>query len=400
MQINSMRALGALNCLNTAFKGNKSDKAASNNDTGKTENVSLPYYLHPDLVKNTQKVQGIIKGLTQNDTPPYILDDINSLNEKEQKYFIEQYCKQTGLPDLKQVSENMRNHAVSAIRQSAEDSGVKVLWSGYHNHCSAVYDAALPGSDLDAMAVIVDSENQYQIDEFKGNMWRNFNPNLVSIRKDFEFPDVFSINQLCEWTGLVDYALDKAGKTGKAEQYEENKKETKDFEKALEFNIVAGNAVAELSREEIFEMAPSMRNLIERGETPRNMTQSMSSLLESLRSGKVLIPENLSAEQKEKMDMIKNSNLYKYGNICIQDAEFGKKDKLKAREEFFNNGGFEKLSQKQKMDLISKMIYESYPSWSKRKIETEYGREFIKMFDNGENVDESRGKAFSKAVDC
>ena len=133
------------------------------------------------------------------------------------------------------------------------------------------------------------------------------------------------------------------------------------------------------------------------GKTPKNITQSISSILETLRSGNTLIQKELTPEQTEKLQKIRQSALYKYGNLCMQEAGFKLKPKLKARLKYINEEYFNSLSTDDKKNLISKMIYESYSSWSKSKIMDLHKSD--EMFDNGEDINSERNEAFNKTID-
>lgn len=359
--------------------------------------VVMPSYL--SFKANFSQADKLLSELKSNDTDPSILSRIESLPLSDKEEFIRKYCNHTGFPNLDVVNKKMKDFARDKILSSAQNARTQVISAGYHRTCSANINAALPGSDLDAMSVILKG-NQDNVDRFKGELWNSFDPSIVSIRKDFEFPDVYTIDQLYEWTKLTDSLIEEAGLDEKENRYKENLYETDDYEKALEFNIDIARLIEQYSPEELAQNAPSVKRLLlDYHETPKNITQSMSSLLETLRSGHPLIRSELTGDDKEKMDYIKNSFLYRYGNICIQEADMGIKDKLVERKEFESKDTFNQMDTNSKLDLILRMLYESYPSWSKAKVNEHYAIEFDKMFDNGEGVNEKRNKAFRQAVD-
>lgn len=357
-------------------------------------------------IKNKTIVQEIFNQLEKNNCPIEQLSLIKNKNNGIIDEFINEYCKRTGFPNLTIINNKMKSHATNMINKSANDASIPVIWSGFHKQCSASFDLALPGSDLDATAMIVDG-TQEQIDRFKNNLWNSYNPIIVSIRKDFEFPDVFSIQQLYEWTNLLDKAMIKEGYSQKTNKYLSNFNETSDYERALEFNIDAAEAISKYTIDDLIKNVQSLKTLLRHGNTPKNITQSMSSCLESMRSGISLISEkenSLSYENKAKLERIKNSYLYKFGNICIQEAKYKPKEKYSLRKKQINEEWFNKLDRESKLNFILKMIYESYPYSSKSKLLkcnsnidfTEYAKEF---FENEEGVNESRTRAFNKTVD-
>jgi len=385
--------------LNFNSKINRKIQPKQNKSENKVSNTALfnAYYI-PLNFKGNAKVDKLISDIGHNGSEPDILLEISKLDNAESRRFVRKYCEKTGFPDLKKVNANMKNHAIGVLSSAAQAAGVDILYAGFHKQCSAASSLALPGSDLDAMGVIL-TGNQQQIYDFKGFLWDNFDPSFVSIRKDYEFPDVYSLDQLYEWTKLIDEIVEEEGLYKKEAEYLANLREQKDFEKALEFNIDIAHSISKYSKEELRSRAPSVAEYIEY-ETPKNTTQSISSLLESLREGNILISnENLTPEQRRKLRAVKESYLYKYGNICMQGAQYDIKPKLLRRKKLINEENFAKLSITQQKNLILRMLYESYPSWSKSKVNVKFGHEFDPLFDNGDGLNELRNKAFGQAVD-
>ena len=402
---------------NSNFKHNNiNNKAISHNlaiNTYNCSELSIPrniYYkplnIHFSSSKNKNIAKDFFNKLANNDFPIEELPSIKKQNNEVIDEFIDEYCRKTGFPNLTVVNTKMKNHAVDVINAASKNSNLNVVWSGFHKQCSASSNLALPGSDLDASAVIVDGD-QSQIDEFKNNLWNLYNPLIVSIRKDFEFPDVFSIQQLYEWTNLLDKVMIENGYSKKSDKYLSNFEETKDYERALEFNIDAAEAISKCTYAELVKNAPSVKVLLDRGETPKNITQSMSSCLESMRSGIPLSIEKeniLTEESKAMLSRIKNSYLYRYGNICIQEAKYKPKEKLLKRKEVITEAAFNMLSREDKLNFILKMIYESYPYYLKIKLQNnDINNSFIyyseALFDNGEGINQSRVRAYEKTVD-
>lgn len=365
--------------------------------------LTIPYHV-PLPFKGVNRT---VNNLKHNSADIAILEDIEKLSDADKKAFVQEYCKQTGFPNLETVNQKIRTHAKEATQTAAQNVGLNLLWCGYHSSCSVSRGLALPGSDLDARPVIVDG-NQEQIERFKGALWNNYNPLLVSIRGDFS--DVFNVNQLYEWTKLVDEIVEENGLDKKAGQYKENLKETEDYQKALMFNIDIRKAIEKYDIGELKEKAPSLAQHIEQKSNekyvvenglvhkiPTWITQSMSACLETLRSGIALVElDNLTAEQAQKLEQVKGSYLYQYGNICTQDADYDLKPKL-AERQVISKEWFEKLPLDEQVDFISKMIYESYPAWAKAKIKAEYGKAFKPMFDSN-SLNETRDKAFQECV--
>ncbi len=377
-------------------------KTASNQtqDTNTTTTLAaIPYY--PLLsFKGSQSTQ-LLKDMKSNNAKISTLEELGQLSDSEKQSFIDEYCALTGFPNLKKVNQKIVNHAKNVTHTASKKSGLPVLWSGYHRNCSISKGLGLPGSDLDARGIIVDGD-QSQINRFKGELWNNFNPLLVSIRLKNEFPDIFSVDQLHEWTKFIDKIARENGLDKKTKQYKNNLGETNDYKKALMFNIDIRKAVEKYPIEEFKKRAPSMVREIEQRSAnesidmiPIWITQSMSSCLESLRSGTTLINlENLTTDQKEKLERVKNSYLYKYGNICMQDANHGLKQKLIDRK-IINQEWFDGLTLDEKVDFISRMIYESFNEDVQIECDEEYGESYDYMYYNGDGVDTARQNAFN-----
>lgn len=244
-----------------------------------------------------QDVDEIITSMQSNNCGTDIFETIDNLSESRKKYFIEQYCVHTGFPNLDKVNKKIKGKTKETILTSAADAGLKVLSASYNGHSSVNFNLGLPGSDMDALGIIVNEADRDKINQFKGNLWDNMDPSIISIRQDFEFPDVYSLDEIDNWTKLIDKLIQKEGLDKKAKKYQENLKVTDDFRQALEFNIDLATTLKKYTKEELIEMSENKeltRDAIENdGKTPINITQSMSSLLESLRSGTSLIEGDL-----------------------------------------------------------------------------------------------------------
>lgn len=341
-----------------------------------------------------------VQKLENNNTPIAILDELQNMSNEEKQDFIKGYCKITGFPDLEKANGKIRTESCLSLERASKKSGTPILWSGYHKNCSLAKGLAFPGSDLDGWSVIVDG-SQEDINRFKGKLWENTNPLFGSIRS--EFPYVFSIDQLYDWTKLIDKIAFENGLNSKEKEYGENLFELDDFEKALEFNIDIRNAIEKYPLDKLSEAAPCLKDEINQrknnGEPidmiPIWITSSMSTCLEPLRSGETLF-DNLDKADSEKLNSIKNSFLFKYGNMSMQELRPGLKPKLKERQRI-NEDWFNKLSLDEKMSFISKMIYQSYSSTDKAQYKDKFDSIHKNMYDNGCEINNKRSKAIQKA---
>ena len=113
----------------------------------------------------SQYIDNLIQDIQNNDTKIDIIKNIENLSVKQKQDFIDKFCNVTGLPDIDEFNCRMIEHSKNVINNSAENSGAKVLWSGFHKNCSAAKGLALPGSDLDGWSVIIDgNQNDKNID--------------------------------------------------------------------------------------------------------------------------------------------------------------------------------------------------------------------------------------------
>jgi len=366
-------------------------------------------------------IDNIIDNIQHNNTKIDIIKDIENLSVRGKQEFIDKFCEVTGFPDIEEFNNRMIKNSKDVIIKSAENSGANVLWSGFHKNCSAAKGLALPGSDLDGWSVIIDG-SQDDKNRFCGEIWENTNPAFASIRH--EFPYIFTVDELSEWTNFTDDLVIKNNLYLKQNKYEKNLYELEDFEKAIEFNIDIRNAIknSNIDINDLMLKCPSLRGMINdkinhcrNNNLPEEtaiiwITSDISTCLEQLRSGKTLTShnENLSAKNIQKLSEIKNSYLCRYGNLSMQELKPGLKPKLKERQEKFSNKNwFNNLSLDEKINMILKMIYESYADWSKNSTYETYSQRdkrlstktqnYYNMFDNGININKRRSDAIAKA---
>lgn len=345
--------------------------------------------------------------LQDNNTPISILEEIKALPDSEKEEFVDIFCNETGFPDVSKFNQNLIENSKENLELSAKKANVSLLWSGYHKNCSVSKGLALPGSDLDGWSVIIDGTIDDK-NNFKGKLWQNTNPVFQNIRH--EFPYVFTLDELYEWTKFTDELMEQSNFSLKEEEYENNLFELDDFEKALEFNIDVRKLIDEYFKthnlEDVMKKYPAIKDEIQSrmdNNEPKNMipvwiTSSVSTCLEPLRAGITLFDdaENLTPEQKEKLVSIKKSYLYKYGNMSMQELRPGLKPKLLARKEI-NEEWFNKFDTDEKLDFILKMMYLSYSDYEREKLNAQYKDKYSSMFANGADIDNKRGAAIGKA---
>jgi len=142
------------------------------------------------------------------------LDIIN--DEYDKKVFVDHYKNLTDFPDLKKVSQNIKNAFINAYTKSETDlkynnfeyhEEYEVLSAGYDGVSSVAKNKSLPGSDLDKAFVIlkgcnpnssnVDEKDKKIVENFKKALWENTDQRILSYNHDeVSFPQVYTLNQV------------------------------------------------------------------------------------------------------------------------------------------------------------------------------------------------------------
>lgn len=137
------------------------------------------------------------------------LDRVTDTTEK--KKFIEHYKELTGFPDLKKVSEKIKQEFVRAVKKTEQQSPqYKVLQMGYDGVCSVAKGKAFPGSDLDKSYIIIKGDPDWSYNDgntvktFKGNLWKNTDQRILSYNHDTSFPQIYTENQVIKLFNKVE----------------------------------------------------------------------------------------------------------------------------------------------------------------------------------------------------
>jgi len=139
------------------------------------------------------------------------LDRITDTKEKEK--FIDYYKELTGFPNLKKVSENIKDTFKSAVKsgeRAIEGNNYHVCISGYDGICSVGRNKALPGSDLDKAYVILDGKSYLYsdeeiVDKFKEKLWFDTDQRILSYNHDeAAFPQVYTKRQIEALTDAIE----------------------------------------------------------------------------------------------------------------------------------------------------------------------------------------------------
>lgn len=194
---------------------------------------------------NSHSVQGhidaIFSRLKKPETSAEIVGEIDKLHTAEQKTaFVQSFCDETGFPNLAEVSKRIEDHAREVTQKAAEQSGVRVLYSGYNSTCSVGKDCALPGSDIDGWFTIIDG-NEDDKGKFLGKVKELTNPLLLSVtgsRTD-DRPDVVTKDEFFGSLKIADDVFKSSKEMqGKTANYQRNIDALHtDWTQAGEFNI-------------------------------------------------------------------------------------------------------------------------------------------------------------------
>ena len=226
---------------------------------------------------------------------------LDELCADEKKDFINAFCKETGFPNLNAVFQKMEGEITGAIHQLADENDFDVKFIGYDKNCSMGRNVAYPGSDCDALFMIIDT-SKHEESWFAGAMRWQFK-DLVNQRilctPAGGLPEVLSTDFIEEGLELADTAYKKAGfKSSDFNRFEANlKDDSKDFVKAAEFNI------------RLAERLPSDTET-------RDKFYKTAMFVELVRYGKI-VENNFDAEF---VNRIKKSPLYRYSNILRQEG--------------------------------------------------------------------------------
>jgi len=220
------------------------------------------------------------------------LDNLDSAQKKE---FVKEFCLQTGFPDLDKVKSKIDKEIIKTVNNVCRNAGYKPLFIGYSSACSAGRGTALPGSDCDGLFIAVDKKIDFRALN-RAILGDSINQRLINAAGE-HYPELFNIHQLMEYVQLADKLFKKFKTPGKIESYKKNLlRSDSDFIKAGGFNI---------------DLAAEVKN-----PKTKNMLYLTSLFVEELRAGNVLI-NNLD---KETLQKIKSSALYKYSNAARQEG--------------------------------------------------------------------------------
>ncbi len=289
------------------------------------------------------------------------LKELDALSFVEKKKFVQAFCAETGFPNLDKVRENAEQEIQTQIHQLAQQNDFDVKFIGYDKNCSLARSIALPGSDCDALFMIIDEKGD-KPSWFSGAMrWKfkdGINQRILSTPAG-GLPEVLSTEYIEQGLEMSNEAFKKAGFTTRdLKRFEENLKDSSnDFVKSGEFNI------------RLAERIPNDSEI-------RTQAYKTAMLVELIRGG-VILENNFSEDFIEK---VKKSPLYKYSNLTKQQGLLtSTKDKYRQREKMVRE--FEFMGIDKQFSIVKDMIYFSF-----QLKDFENKEYFTNINSNGENA--------------
>lgn len=272
-----------------------------------------------------------------------VLLDLDNCSETEKEKLIEAFERITGFFNFEAIKEKADNEILSSVKQLLKKYNLNqddLKFIGYDKNCSLGRTIALPGSDADALFIIIDDSkfrDKWITAKMRWDLKDVVNQRIVSTPAN-HLPEVLSVSFLKRGLELANRAYEKANFSSEdLWQFRQNlQNSSNDFVKCADFNI----RLAELlpcdtqTRDEFYKTAM---------------------LVELIRNGEVLInnlPEEFITE-------IKQSPLYKYSNLVRQEGlKNSEKYKYQTRrklQEEYQNGDINT-----KFEIIEELLKENY----------------------------------------
>ena len=299
-----------------------------------------------------------------------MLSDLDNCTNEEKKRLVETFERTTGFFDFDKIKEKIDAEIVSSCcemlyRHNFSKDDLKFI--GYDSNCSLGRSLALPGSDADALFIIVDdtkSDNKWITAQMRWELKDIVNQRILSTPAN-HLPEVLSVSFLERGLKLADEAYKKADFSDvDLQRFEQNLyNSSKDFVKCAEFNIRLAELLPEdtQTRDEFYKTAM---------------------LAELIRNGKVLV-NNLPNEISAK---IKQSPLYKYSNLVRQEGlKYSQKYKYQKRREL--QAKYQESDMNTKFEIVKELLKENYNLGSDEK-NSLYSNTQQDGFDAMGNIDE------------
>lgn len=339
------------------FNGQNSANKTEYNPEQQSKSVLGVYYQPVSLYRNADlqmfwddiKYENPEKEYFNSDRGPYIAPNIEAIRKlsildnlslRQKKEFIDLFCKETGFPDLDKVKQKAESEIEKSIHFLAQKEDFDVKFIGYDKNSSIGRGVAIPGSDCDALFMIIDPK-EHKEPWYPGAIrwqFKDYVNQRVLCTHASGLPEVLSVSYIEEGLKLADEAFQKAEFSSEdIERFEKNlADDTNDFVKSAEFNI-------------------RLASFIPKDDDKRTQYYKSAMLVELIRDG-IVNENNFSSDFMQK---VQKSPLYRFSNLMKQQ---GLSNKLKAKHQkrlqLIND--FKSMSIDEQFNIVRDMIYFSF----------------------------------------
>lgn len=289
-------------------------------------------------------------GLRFYDEKPQDLSFLEHLSVTQESALISLFNRETGFPDLALCSQRIVKHAKDTLEKIKESTGIQILFSGYSNKCSVANGLALPGTDLDAWVIIVNSKDKKQTT--LDSLLNNLDPTILSLYHPFSYPVIISLDELQEAAELADSIYKGDAKFNEKEEQFIGELQTE----WSNYNLELAKRLKKPNKEPLLHAITA---------------------IEVLRDGKVLIEGS-----DTRIGDIRKTDFYRLSNLLHlrHEVDF-LKPKLKARQNIVVQ--YPLMTRLEKVRLITSLIRFMFNQQPRR------GQQFSELYHN-EVVNDSR----------
>ena len=129
-----------------------------------------------------------------------------------QREFVSAFCEETGFPSFDKVTENINNEITTAVHLLSQRRNFDVKFIGYDSNCSVGRGIPLPGTDCDALFVIIEPKSNDIPYIAEGTRWMlkdNINQRILSTPA-LSLPEVLTTDYINQGLELAEKTFTKA----------------------------------------------------------------------------------------------------------------------------------------------------------------------------------------------
>ncbi len=339
------------------FNGQNSANKTECNTEQQSQSVFGAYYQPVSLCKNADlqafwddiKYENPEKEYFNPDRGPYIAPNIEAIRKlsildnlslRQKKEFVDLFCIETGFPDLDKVKQKAESEIEQSIHSLAQREDFDVKFIGYDKNSSIGRGVAIPGSDCDALFMIIDPK-EHKEPWYPGAIrwqFKDFVNQRLLCTHASGLPEVLSVSYIEKGLKLANEAFQKAEFSSEdIERFEKNlADDTNDFVKSAEFNI-------------------RLASFIPKDDDKRTQYYKSAMLVELIRDG-IVNENNFSPDFMRK---IKKSPLFRFSNLMKQRGLNNKlKEKHLKRLQLIKD--FKSMSLDEQFSIVRDIIYFSF----------------------------------------